>query len=161
MLDANAESSKHGGSPQQELPEADTASIAEWFMRYVEGFQALDLHAAFRYVHVPFVFFDQRGMRVLSSESEVKALLALVMRDLASRGYARSEIDALHVHRMSNHFALVSSSRTRYTADGDKMEQLGETYTLMRSAGDEWQIAAAVVHDAERVVRARQARDRS
>jgi uncharacterized NTF2-like protein DUF6841 len=85
-------------------------------------------------------------VRVSSTKRELEAFLATIMRDLASRSYARSEIDELHVHRLTDHAAVVSMSRTRYTERGDAMERLGETYTLLRGSDDEWRIAVAVVH---------------
>ena len=122
-------------------------------MSYAETFQRLDPRATLRHVHVPFVFVGEH-VRVSSTEAELEAFLAAIMRDLASRNYARSEIDELHVHRLSDHAAVVSMSRTRYTKRGDAMERLGETYTLLRSSDDEWRIAVAVVHAAGRDLRA-------
>jgi hypothetical protein len=132
---------------------ADTDVIARSFMRYVETFQGLDPHATIRHLHVPFVFVDER-MRVSSTKPELEAFVAMFMRDLASRAYGRSEIDELYVHRLSDHAAVVSCSRTRYTEHGDEMGRLGETYTLLRSSG-EWRIAVAIVHGADRVLGAR------
>jgi hypothetical protein len=99
---------------------------------------------------VPFVFVGEHVV-ISSTEREIEAFLATIMRDLASHSYARSEIDELHVYRLSDHAAVVSVSRTRYTDRGEAMGRLGETYTLLRSADDEWRIAVAVVHAARRV----------
>lgn len=132
---------------------AATDAISRAFMQYAETFQGLNPRATLRYLHVPFVFVGEH-MRVSSTKPEIEAFLTAVMGDLASRTYARSEVDELHVHRLSDHAAMVSVSRTRYTERGDEMERLGETYTLLRSSDDEWRIAVAVVHAADRVLRA-------
>jgi hypothetical protein len=128
---------------------ADTDAVTRSFMRYVETFQGLDPRATLRHLHVPFVFVGDH-VHASSTQRELEAFVATIMRDLASRNYARSEIDDLHVHRLSDHAAVVSTSRTRYTDSGDAIERLGETYTLLRGSNDEWRIAVAVVHGAGR-----------
>ena len=69
-----------------------TATITRAFERYVDTFQSLDPKATLRHLHVPSLILDARGPHVLSSEGEAEAFLTTVMRDLAERGYARSEI---------------------------------------------------------------------
>jgi hypothetical protein len=153
MSTADVDLEPHGSVERRESA-ADTDVIARSFMRYVETFQQLDLHATLRHLHVPFVFIEER-LRVSSTSLEIEAIVATIMRDLASRAYARSEIDELYVYRLSDHAAVVSCSRTRYAEHGDEMERLGETYTLLRRSDDEWRIAVAIVHAADRVLRAR------
>jgi hypothetical protein len=133
----------------------DAPTITRHFMKYARTFQSLDPREVLRYVHVPLVFFDGRDMRVLSSAADVEALLTSVMRNLASRGYARSDIEELWVYPLGTNVALVSVARARYTAAGDEIDCVGETYTLLREADDEWRIGIAVVHDAPNVLRAR------
>jgi ketosteroid isomerase-like protein len=132
----------------------DAATITRHFMKYAKTFQASDPRATLQHVHVPLVFFDGRDMRVLSSAAEVEALLTTLMRNLASRRYARSDIEELWVYPLSANVALVSVARARYTAEGDEIDCLGETYTLLRDADDEWRIGIALVHDAPNVLRA-------
>jgi hypothetical protein len=124
-------------------------------MKYARMFQSLDPQETLRHVHVPLTFFDGRDIRVLSSTEEVEALLANVMRNLASRGYARSDIEELWVYPLGANVALVSVARARYTAEGDEIDCVGETYTLLREADGEWRIGVAVVHDAANVLRAK------
>ena len=83
-----------------------TATITRAFERYVDTFQSLDPKATLRHLHVPSLILDARGPHVLSSEGEAEAFLTTVMRDLAERGYARSEIAESHVHVLSETTAL-------------------------------------------------------
>jgi hypothetical protein len=133
----------------------DATTITRRFMKYTRTFQSLDPRAALRHVHVPFVFVDGQEMRVLSSTAEVEALLATVMRNLASVGYARSDLEELWTYPLGANIALVSVARARYTAEGAEIDCLGETYTLLRDVDGEWRIGMAVVHDAANVLRAR------
>jgi hypothetical protein len=140
---------------QRKTPTSDTVEITRHFMRYVQTFQALNPQAMLRHVRVPLVFLDGREMHVLSSSAEIEALLTNIMRDLVSRGYARSDLEELWVYPLSPSTALVSVARARYNANGDEIDCLGETYTLLRDGDDEWRIAIAVVHDDANVLRAR------
>ena len=124
------------------------ATITRAFERHVDTFQSLDPKATLRHLHVPSLILDARGPHVLSSEGEAEAFLKTVMRDLAERGYGRSEITESHVHVLSETTALVSVSRVRRSVTDRELERLGETYTLRRT-GDDWKIVVAVVHDAE------------
>ena len=127
------------------------ATITRAFERYVDTFQSLDPKATLRHLYVPSLILDARGPQVLSSEGEAEAFLTTVMRDLAERGYARSEIAESHVHVLSETTALVSVSRVRRSVTDRELERLGETYTLRRT-GDDWKIVVAVVHDADGVL---------
>jgi hypothetical protein len=136
-------------------PTPEDVEIKRHFMGYVQTFRALNPRAMLRHVHVPLVLIDGRGMQVLSNAAEIEALLTSVMRGLASRGYARSDLEELWVYPLRPGAALVSVARARYDADGEEIDCLGETYTLLRGADDVWRIAIAVVHDAADVLRAR------
>ncbi len=142
------------GGQHQSSP-GDTATIKRSFMAYAEAFQTLNPRAMLRLVHLPLVLFDGRELRVLSSPAEVEATFTAVMRGLALRGYARSDIEELWVYPMGR-AALVSVARARYTAAGDEIDCLGETYTLLRNADDQWLVAIAVMHDAACLLRASQ-----
>jgi uncharacterized protein (DUF1330 family)/ketosteroid isomerase-like protein len=140
-------------SQGEESVHSDPATVTRAFRRYVETFQTLDATATLRHLHLPCMFIDPRGVRVMSSEREAEELLTMVMRDLRTRGYARSEITELHVHLMNDRTALLSVSRVRYTSSGEEMERLGETYAL-RNLDDDWKIVVAMVHDPGAVLRA-------
>ena len=124
-----------------------TATITQAFERYVDTFQSLDPKATLRHLHVPALVLDARGLFVLSNEADAEAFLTKVMRDLAARGYTRSEVTQSCVHVLGETTALVSVSRIRYGTKGRELERLGETYTL-RKTGDDWKIVVAVAHDA-------------
>jgi len=53
---------------------------------------------------------------------------------------------------MSENTAFVSVRRVRYKTDGQKLERLGETYTL-RKTEDGWKIAVAMMHDPDTLLR--------
>src|SRR5262245_40767995 len=126
----------------------DEEAISRDFSAYVQAFQTLIPGAVLPHCHVPCVFIASRGMRIMASAAEVETFFAGVIEGLRARGYARSAIASLAVRRMTDHAALVSVSRVRYRADGQELERLGETYTLLRSE-DGWKIAAALVHDTD------------
>lgn len=130
----------------------DVEAITQTFTNYIQTFQTLDPHATLPYCHVPCMFISPQGVRVMATAVEVAALFTQVMESLKARSYARSELTDLHVHQMSENTALVSVSRVRYTTDGQELERLGETYTL-RKTEDGWQIAVAMIHDPDTILR--------
>jgi hypothetical protein len=153
MSTADPALGSHGAVEGKESA-ADTNVIARSFMRYVDTFRHLDPRATLRHLHIPFVFVDGGCARVFSTKPEIEAFVSKVMRDLASRAYARSEIEELYVHPLSDRAAVVSVARVRYAAHGGELGRLGETYTLLRDSHGEWHIAVAIVHAADRVLRA-------
>jgi ketosteroid isomerase-like protein len=158
MSTANAQPlsrDKDRSAEKRESTTLDSATITRHFMKYTRTFQSLDPRRTLRHLHLPLAFFDGRDMRVLSTAAEVEEFLTMVMDNLASRGYARSDIEELWVYPLGANVALVSVARARYTAKGDEIDCIGETYTLLREADGEWRIAMAVVHDAPNVLRAR------
>jgi ketosteroid isomerase-like protein len=130
----------------------DVEAITQTFTDYIQTFQTLDPHATLRYCHVPCMFISPQGVRVMATAAEIAALFTQLMESLKARGYARSELTDIHVHKMSENTALVSVSRVRYTTDGEELERLGETYTLRKSE-DAWQIAVAMIHDPDTILR--------
>jgi ketosteroid isomerase-like protein len=130
----------------------EEAAITQTFANYIQTFQRLDPHATLPYFHLPCMFIPPQGVRVLATAADVEALLTEVMEGLKARSYARSELMDLRVKQMSGNTALVSVSRVRYAADGQELEQSGETYTLRRTEGG-WKIAVAMIHDSDTVVR--------
>lgn len=138
---------------KEDAAASEPATITRAFHRYVETFHTLDPTATIRYLHLPCMLIDPRGVRVMSSEREAETLLTMVMNDLRTRGYARSEITESHVHLMNDRTALLSVSRVRYAISGEAMERFGETYTL-RKVNDDWKIVVAMVHDAATLLRA-------
>jgi hypothetical protein len=126
-------SSQQGGTPVTTQQAASTES----FRRYVEAFRTLDPRAALRHLHIPFIFVDDRGARLLLSATEAEALLTIVMDALRIRGYARSDIGELHVYPLNRHAAIISVNRIRYTTAGEELERVGETYTLVQTLPSE------------------------
>ena len=80
------------------------------------------------------------------------AFIAQLKEGLKARGFARSELAELKVNQMSAHITVVSVQRTRYKADGQALERLGETYVFRKNA-ESWKIVTAMTHDADRVLR--------
>jgi hypothetical protein len=98
------------------------------------------------------MFISSQGVRVLADANEMAALIGRLMEGLKAHGFSRSEITEMKVNQMSERTALVSIRKIRYKTDGSELERLGETYTFLKT-GDDWKIAAAVVHDPERILR--------
>ena len=126
----------------------DEAAISRTFSDYAQAFQTLRTDAILPYCHVPCVFISAQGMRVLATAPEVEAFFTQVIQALKARAYERSVLTSLGVRQMSERTAMVSVSRVRYRTDGEELERVGETYTLVKT-GDDWKIAAALVHDPE------------
>ena len=126
-------------------------TISRTFSAYVQAFQTLDPRAVLPYCHVPCVFISAQGVRAMTTAAEVEAFFDQVVQGLKSRAYARSALSEFHVRQMSESAALVSVGRVRYRTDGQELERLGETYTLLRTNSG-WKIAAALVHDTDTVL---------
>jgi ketosteroid isomerase-like protein len=126
-------------------------TVARSFAQYAAAFQTLDAAAVLAYLHVPCMFIDNSGVRVLDDREEITAFMARLMGDLKSRGFHHSVMTRSDIHVLSENTALVSVSRTRYTTTGQEMHRAGETYTLRR-ADEGWAIVVAVVHDAAATV---------
>ena len=67
------------------------------------------------------MFVSSRGVRVMTSSTDVDAFLADMVETLKARSYARSEVTDFRVKQMSSGIALVIVSRIRYTAHGDRL----------------------------------------
>jgi len=132
------------GSPEVTMiPRAN--SRASTSRVYVQAFQSLDPHATLPYYHVPCMFISPQGVRVMATAAEGAGLFAQVMEGLKACSYGRSELTDLHVQQMSENTAFVSVHRVRYTSDGQELERLGETYTLLRT-DDDWTITVAMIY---------------
>jgi Domain of unknown function (DUF4440) len=130
---------------------SDKEEIVRMFNAYVETFQKLEPRSAATYLNAPCIFVAPQGVRVMISAADIEALLAGIMAQLKAADYSRSAIDDMRVSRMSDHNALVSVRRIRYRSDGSELQQLGETYTLLK-VGENWKIVSAMVHDPDALV---------
>ena len=129
----------------------DAEAITETFRNYLESFQTLEPKNVVPYCHVPGLFISAQGVRMMADAKEVTAFIAQLMESLKTRGFSSSKITDMRVNPMGENITLVSVRRIRYTADGQELERIGETYTF-RKIADDWKIVTAMTHDADRVL---------
>jgi hypothetical protein len=103
--------------------------------------------------HAPYMMISPEGVSIMASPAAVGARFTPMPKGFKVRCYARSEVPGpLHEPDMSEHIALLSVSRVRYTIDRQELERLGETYTF-RKTEDGWKIAVATIHDPDTLLR--------
>lgn len=130
----------------QTLLPVDEEAIKEAFNRYERALESLNPREMLPYCHLPLMFVSSRGVRVMTSSTDVDAFLADMVETLKARSYARSEVTDFRVKQMSTGIALVIVSRIRYNAQGERLDWVGETYTF-RKTPDGWKIVVAAVHN--------------
>jgi hypothetical protein len=72
------------------------------------------------------------------------------MEGLRARGFARTELNNLHVKRLSTTSVLASGVAVRSKVDGQDL-RVGVTYILHKTNSG-WRIAVLVVHDTDSVL---------
>jgi len=130
----------------QTLLPVDEEAIKGAFNRYELALESLSPREMLPYCHLPLMFVSSRGVRVMTSSTDVDTFLAETVAMLKARRYARSEVTDLRVKQMSRGIALVIVSRIHYNAQGERLEWVGETYTF-RKTTDGWKIVVAAVHN--------------
>ena len=128
----------------------DTEAIRRTYDEYFQVFQTLRPEAVASFYNVPCLALSPQGVTVMSTSEEVRALFRTMRTALQARDYARSERGELHVSRLSDQIALVSTSVVRYAKDGRELERFGATY-LFRRMDAAWKIAVITIHDPDRV----------
>lgn len=128
------------------LMPADEAAITQAYESYSSAFESLEPGVMRQHCDLPLMFVSTRGVRVMSSSDEVDGFFRETMGNLRTRHYARSEVTDLRVKQMSRGIALVIVSRVRYDADGARLEWVGETFTLRKTARG-WKVVVAAVHN--------------
>jgi hypothetical protein len=122
------------------------ASAAQFLTEYYRAFSTLRLELILPYFHEPCLLAGPQGAMAMSSHAELAAVLTPVFDGLRARGYARSELAQLRVHRLSATDTLATGVAVRIKQDGQELERVGVTY-LLHQAGA-WRIALLVNHDA-------------
>jgi ketosteroid isomerase-like protein len=125
---------------------ADRDAVVTTYGEYFRAFQALDAERVLPYYHLPCLFLSPRGVTLVTTPTEGRALLTGMMGGLAAHGYAKSEWADLEIKPLSGDLALLSTRVRRLTARGDEMERFGATYTL-RKTTDGWKIVVLAIHD--------------
>jgi ketosteroid isomerase-like protein len=129
----------------------DQDAIARTYAAYFEAFQRLDPEAVLPYYHLPCTIVLSDAVLAVAGVAEARALFAEMMKDLAARGYGRSEWTRLGVKQLGASLAVLSAAVIRYQTDGAELERFGATYLLRRTDAG-WKIAVLTVHDIEAVL---------
>lgn len=130
-----------------------TKQLEDFLTRYCESFRAGNIDAAADFYHEPATMIFADRMVVLHSRELIAQALERVLTGLITRGFSRSVVDELQVIPLTDRTALISAAFSRLRSDGEVLERLGATYTVI--GGDRgFKIAAVVTHGEDRVVRA-------
>lgn len=128
------------------LMPADETAVTEAYRSYSAAFESLVPAVMRQHCDLPLMFVSTRGVRVMTSGDEVDAFFSDTMAALRTRHYARSEVTDFRVKQMSRGIALVIVSRVRYDGEGARLDWVGETLTLRKTAGG-WKVVVAAVHN--------------
>lgn len=119
---------------------------------YCQAFWPGNAEAMPAFFHFPATLMAS-GMRLsVNSPDELVQMLSVGLSDLAAAGFAHSEIQVLHEHRLADDLALVSARYHRQRADGSVLEEIAASYTLHRDAERGWGIVQIITHDPSRLI---------
>ena len=123
---------------------AHFAVIAQVFPRF-------DLAAFRRAFHLPCLITTPDGVFAVADDAAFEGLFGGMMTTLREQGLTASDPETIHIHELGETIALASVVWVRYKGD-EVLERLGATYTLVRE-GDEWLVAAIILHGEDDVIR--------
>jgi ketosteroid isomerase-like protein len=126
-------------------------AIVRTYEDYFRAFQTLDPQAVLSYYHAPCLFLSPHGVVVAGTVGETQTLLAGMMKGLQARGYAKSRYADLHVKRLSESAAMLSTRVVRLKSGEEELERFGATYTFRRIETG-WKIVVLVIHDTDGVL---------
>lgn len=127
--------------------EDDKAAVTRVLTEYYSAFSTLEVQAIAPYFHEPSVLIiPGQGVIATPTHAAITALFTAFLEALQARGFARSELTALHVKRLSSATTLAGGIAVRYKTDGQELDRAGVTY-LLHKTDSGWKIAVIVVHD--------------
>jgi ketosteroid isomerase-like protein len=121
-------------------------SAVEAFRSYAAAFQKLDAKAVAEHFHEPAVMVTPIGIFSTPDRAVVEEVYRGIMRDIAARGYARTEFSTLSEQHLADGLAIVKGNGVQRKGSGEDLQRFGVTYTLKRIASG-WRIVVATIHE--------------
>ncbi len=133
--------------------EDDKAAVTRVLNEYYSAVSRLDARAIPPYFHEPSVLIvPGRGVIATPTHATVRAVFTALIEALRAGGFARTELNSLHVKRLSATTMLAGGIAVRYKTDGQELDRAGVTY-LLHKTDSAWKIAVVVVHDVDSALR--------
>jgi ketosteroid isomerase-like protein len=130
---------------------AATQVLTDYYSAFSTACNKLDVQVVLPYFHEPTLLMSVQGVAAAPTHAALTPLLTLFMEGLRARGFARTELNNLHVKRLSTASVLASGVAVRSKVDGQELDRVGVTYILHKTNSG-WRIAVLVVHDTDSVL---------
>lgn len=124
----------------------EIATVLETFNEYIEAFNRKDARALIPFYDFPCLMIN-KGDRPKSIPHPLLGFLGFskAIKELRQQGFEYSKVEELSAKLLRENLAVVSGMATRRKQDNSKLEDIGFTYTLRKTAN--WKIVTGVVHD--------------
>lgn len=113
-----------------------------------EAFSNLDFDAWLVHFCVPRTVISKGVVFSSSSYEDTRSMMLPVLDSLRKRGFSHTRLDNCRIKLLGDTSAMASTVWTRLDRNGNVIETLGATYTLV-SAGGSWKVAVVMSHSAE------------
>ncbi|HBN16285.1 MAG: hypothetical protein CMQ46_03390 [Gammaproteobacteria bacterium] len=113
-----------------------------------ETFSRLDFDAWLALFTTPRTIISKGNVFSSTSAEETRNKMMPVFDSLHQRGFAHTRLDKCHIKLLGDTNAMASTVWTRLDGNGDVIETLGATYTLVLADGA-WKVAVVMSHRAD------------
>lgn len=113
-----------------------------------EAFSNLDFDAWLAHFCVPHTVISRGVVFSSSSYEDTRSMMMPVFDSLRKRGFSHTRLDNCRIRLLGDTSAMAGTVWTRLDGDGNVIETLGATYTLV-SSDDLWKVAVVMSHSAE------------
>lgn len=113
-----------------------------------EAFSNLDFDAWLAHFCVPRTVISKGVVFSSSSYDDTRSMILPVFDSLRKRGFSYTRLDNCRIKLLGDTSAMASTVWTRLDGNGNVIETLGATYTLV-SAGGLWKVAVVMSQSAE------------
>jgi len=122
--------------------------IKQLFQAIGETFSNLDFDAWLSHFTTPRTIISKGNVFSSASTEETRNMMMPVFQSLRQRGFTHTRLDKCHIKLLGDTNAMASTVWTRLDGNGDVIETLGATYTLVL-ADDAWKVAVVMSHRAD------------
>lgn|GEM_PF-1878433 len=119
--------------------------IENLFHAIGETFSNLDFDAWLSHFTTPRTIISRGNVFSSASTEETRNKMMPVFESLRQRGFTHTRLDKCNIKLLGDTNAMVSTVWTRLDSNGDVIETLGATYTLVLT-GDAWKVAVVMSH---------------
>jgi hypothetical protein len=124
------------------------AEIKQLFHAIGDTFSRLDFDAWLALFTTPRTIISKGNVFSSASAEETRNKMMPVFDSLRQRGFTHTRLDKCHIKLLGDTNAMVSTVWTRLDSNGDLIETLGATYTLVLTDGA-WKVAVVMSHRAD------------